>query len=409
MLDEIIQMDKKYYMNTFGDRTPVAFTHGEGSVLYDENGKAYIDFLAGIAVNSLGYHHPKLTEAIVAQAEKLIHCSNLFYIESQAKLAKLLVENSCGDRAFFCNSGAEANEGAIKLARKYFSKQGLHKYEIITVWNSFHGRTLATLAATGQEKYQKPFLPMPEGFRHVPYNDLAAVCQAVTEHTAAVLVEVIQGEGGILEGTAGYIRGLQELCRDKGLLLIVDEVQTGVGRTGKLFGFEHYGIEPDIFTLAKGLGGGVPIGAIIAKGAVADAFEPGNHGTTFGGNPLACSAGLAVLETVLGDGFLADVEEKGTLFKNGLTELKNDFGFIRDVRGKGLILGLELEESVPGKEIVKKALDKGFLINCAGHNTLRFIPPLVIRKTEIRKLLDALHDIFAGIPENKNDYAAKAL
>ncbi len=393
-LNNIMQADKDYHMNTFGDRTPVSFTHGEGSVLFDGMGNAYVDFLAGIAVNSLGYNHPKLTEAIVTQSRKLLHCSNLFYIEPQARLAKLLVEHSCGDKVFFCNSGAEANEGAIKLVRKFFNKQGLHKYEITSVFNSFHGRTLATIAATGQEKYQKPFEPMPKGFMHVPYNDLAAVEEAVTENTAAVMVEVIQGEGGVVEGTVEYLQGLQDLCKKNGLLLIIDEVQTGIGRTGKLFGYEHYGIEPDIFTLAKGLGGGVPIGAIIAKGPAAQAFEPGDHGTTFGGNPLACSAGLVVMETVLEEGFLSDVEFKGQLFKKGLTELKNDFAFIKDVRGKGLMLGLELEERISGKEIVRKMLDKGFVINCAGLNTLRFVPPLVITEKQIQKLIEALYYTF---------------
>ena len=377
---EIIQLDKKYYMDTFGDRTPIVFTEGKGSTLYDTNGKAYTDFLAGIAVNSLGYNHPKLTEAIINQAGKLLHCSNIFYIEAQAQLAKLLVENSCGNKVFFCNSGAEANEGAIKLVRKYFSKQGMNKYEILSADNSFHGRTLATIAATGQEKYQKPFKPMPVGFKHIPYNNLAAAKEAVTENTAAILIEVIQGEGGVIEGTIEYIQGLQKLCRLKGLLLIVDEVQTGIGRTGKLFGYEHYNIEPDIFTLAKGLGGGVPIGAIVAKGDAAEVFEPGDHGSTFGGNPLACSAGLAVLSTVLEKDFLKSCAEKGNLFKEGLSRLKEKFQFIKDVRGQGLILGMELDEKTSGKVIVKKVLNKGFIINCAGHNTLRFVPPLIIQE-----------------------------
>ncbi|MBE3101459.1 MAG: aspartate aminotransferase family protein [Firmicutes bacterium] len=391
---EIIQLDKKYYMDTFGDRTPIVFTEGKGSTLYDTNGKAYTDFLAGIAVNSLGYNHPKLTEAIINQAGKLLHCSNIFYIEAQAQLAKLLVENSCGNKVFFCNSGAEANEGAIKLVRKYFSKQGMNKYEILSADNSFHGRTLATIAATGQEKYQKPFKPMPVGFKHIPYNNLAAAKEAVTENTAAILIEVIQGEGGVIEGTIEYIQGLQKLCRLKGLLLIVDEVQTGIGRTGKLFGYEHYNIEPDIFTLAKGLGGGVPIGAIVAKGDAAEVFEPGDHGSTFGGNPLACSAGLAVLSTVLEKDFLKSCAEKGNLFKEGLSRLKEKFQFIKDVRGQGLILGMELDEKTSGKVIVKKALNKGFIINCAGHNTLRFVPPLIIQENEIQRLLSTLHEIF---------------
>jgi len=397
MLQDIIEMDKAYHMNTFGSRMPAAFTHGNGSVLYDTNGKAYIDFLAGIAVNSLGYNHSRLTRAILDQAGKLLHCSNLFYIEAQAKLAKVLADNSTGGKVFFCNSGAEANEGAIKLARRFFYSKGMYKYEIISTYNSFHGRTLAALAATGQKKYQEPFLPMPEGFRHVPYNDLTALEQAITEHTAAVMIEPVQGEGGIIEASMEYMQGVQELCRKMDVLLIMDEVQTGMGRTGKLFGYEHYGLQPDIITLAKGLGGGIPIGAIIAAGAAADAFEPGNHGSTFGGNPLACTAGLSVAETILEDGFMEKVELKGRLFKEGLSKLKNKFEFIRDVRGKGLMLGMELDESISGKSIVSRAFEKGFIINCAGHNTLRFVPPLIITEEEIHKLLDALNIIFSEI------------
>lgn len=387
---EIKELDEKYYFNTFGSRLPVAFEWGEGSTLYDSQGQKYMDFVAGIAVNTLGYNHPALKEAIAKQVEKLLHCSNLFYIESQAQLAKTLVENSCGDKVFLCNSGAEANEGAIKLARKYFYSKNLYKYEIITTLNSFHGRTMATLAATGQEKYQKPFEPLPTGFVHVPFNDIEAVEKAVSYKTCAVMVEPIQGEGGVIPATAQYMKALRKLCDDKGILLIFDEVQTGIGRTGKLFGYEHYDIEPDIFTLAKGLGGGVPIGAVVAKDFVASAMEPGDHGSTFGGNPLACSAALAVLSSVLKEGFLENVKAVGEYFTSKLLELKEKFPFIREVRGKGLMLGMELENTISGKKVVLDMLHKGFIINCTGNNTLRFVPPLIIEKEDIDSLVENL-------------------
>lgn len=396
-LQETIQLDQMYHMNTFGSRTPVQFTHGKGSVLYDSEGRTYIDFLAGIAVNSLGYGHPKLTAAVRSQAERLLHCSNLFYIEAQAKLAKLLSQANKGGKVFFCNSGAEANEAAIKLVRKYFYDRGAHKGEILTALNSFHGRTLAALAATGQEKYQKPFSPMPGGFKYLPYNDLSAAKESISDETAAIMIEVIQGEGGVIQGTEEYIRGLEALCREKGLLLIVDEVQTGMGRTGKLFAYEHYGIEPDIVTLAKGLGGGIPIGAVIARGAAADTFEPGSHGSTFGGNPLSCSAALAVTETITENGFLDKAAEKGRLLKDGLNKLKEEFAFVKEVRGCGLMLGMELDQGIQGKKVVGMALEKGFLINCAGQNTLRFVPPLIITEMEIQQLLSALQQIFQQI------------
>ena len=397
-LHEIIALDQQYYMNTFGSRTPAAFVSGEGAVLLDCEGRAFIDFLAGIAVNSLGYAHPRLTQAITEQAGRLLHTSSLFYIEAQARLAQLLAEHSSMDRVFFCNSGTEANEGAVKLARKYFYKQNMHKYEILSTINSFHGRTLAMVAATGQEKYQAPYHPLPDGFVNIPYNDLEAARAAVTQKTCAVLVEVIQGEGGIVEGTIEYIQGLRALCDEKGLLLIIDEVQTGIGRTGTLFGFEQYGILPDVITLAKGLGGGMPIGAILAWGAAASAFEPGDHGTTFGGNPLACAAGIAVLTTLYEENLMAGAARKGQAFKAELHALKDIYPFITDVRGKGLMLGLELDPEIPGKTIVAKAFEQGFIINCAARNTLRFVPPLVISLEQIGGLIDALDSIFKSIP-----------
>lgn len=298
-LNDIINLDKKYYMGVFGNRTPASFQYGKGINLWDTEGKKYYDFLGGIAVNALGHSHPALVSAIKEQAEKLIHCSNLYYIENQAILAQKLAECSCADRVFFANSGAEANEGAIKLARKYFKKlEKPEKYEIITLLKSFHGRTLTTATATGQEKYKKPYEPLTPGFKHVPINDFGALEAAIGPNTCAVMLEPIQGESGVNPLDATYMKQVKQLCEDNGLLLIFDEVQTGLGRTGKLFGYQHYNVEPDIFTLAKALGGGVPIGALLAKEYVAAAFEPGDHGSTFGGNPFACAAGIAANSTL---------------------------------------------------------------------------------------------------------------
>jgi acetylornithine/N-succinyldiaminopimelate aminotransferase len=396
-LAEIQSLDQNHYMSTYGSRTPVAFTHGEGMRLYATDGKAYTDFLAGIAVNALGYNHPNLTRAICDQASKLIHCSNLYYMENQAALAKTLTEISCADKVFFANSGAEANEGAFKLARKYFYLKGEARYEVISAYDSFHGRTLCTVAATGQEKYQKPFAPMPQGFIQVPYNDLAAVERTVTGKTCAVLVEVIQCEGGVIIGTEGYIQGLRKLCDEHGILLIIDEVQTGIGRTGTWFGYQHYGIEPDIFTSAKALGGGVPLGAVLAKGEVAEAFEPGNHASTFGGNPLACAAGLAVISAIKEEGLLENAKTTGQYLLNRLQELAEKHDFIVDVRGRGLMAGMQLDPAVPGQGIVATMLEMGYLINCAGHNTLRFAPPLIASPADVDGLIDALSKVLGAV------------
>jgi len=329
-LEEIINLDKKYFMNTFGNRTPVCFSHGKGINLWDINGKKYYDFLAGIAVNALGHSHPKLVNAIKQQAEKLIHCSNLYYIESQAKLAEKLVSISCADKVFFANSGAEANEGAIKLARIYFKKKGMpEKYEIITLEKSFHGRTLATIAATGQDKYQKPYCPLTPKFLKVPINDLEALEKAINSSTCAVMIEPIQGESGVNLTSVEYLKGVRKLCDEKGILLIFDEVQCGLGRTGKLFAYEHFGVEPDIFTLAKALGGGFPIGALCAKEHVASAFEPGDHGSTFGGNPLACTAALAALDVIIEEGLVENSAKMGTYFMSKLSELAENTASFR--------------------------------------------------------------------------------
>lgn len=396
-LNEIIALDKKYYMNTFGDRLPVCFTKGQGMKLWDLNGKVYYDFLGGIAVNALGHSHPALVSAITEQAQKLIHCSNYYYIESQAKLAQLIVENSCCDRVFFANSGAESNEGAIKLARLYFRKKGFpEKFEIITLEKSFHGRTLATLAATGQAKYQKNYCPLTPKFLSVPMNDIEALEKAITEYTCAIMLEPIQGESGVNPANVEYIKGVRELCNKKDLILIFDEVQCGLGRTGKLFAYEHFGVEPDIFTLAKALGGGFPIGALCAKEPFASAFEPGDHGSTFGGNPLACSAGLAALSVIIDEKLYENSAVMGEYFINQLVGLKEKHPLITEVRGKGLMIGVQLDSPI-AVEIKKKCFDKGFLIGSVGDNIIRMLPPLIITKDDIDLFIGMLDSILSEL------------
>ena len=394
-LNEIRALDEQYYMNTFGKRLPVAFDHGQGVTLYDTEGRAYTDFFAGIAVNALGYNHPAVTKAIVEQAGKVCHTSNLYYIEPQAKLAKLLCENSFADKVFLGNSGAEANEGAMKLAVKYFYEKGEDRYEILTARNSFHGRTLATIAATGQEKYQKPYAKLlPPCVRNVPFGDLAALRAAATPHTAAVMLEVIQAEGGVVVGEMDYIQGVRALCDELGLLLIVDEVQTGMGRCGALFAHELYGIVPDIMTLAKALGGGVPIGAVLAKAEVAAAFHPGDHGSTFGGNPLACAAALAVVQTLLSEDLPAKAKKTGAHLKAQLQAVaKKHPAAVLDVRGEGLLLGIALAQDVAAGEVVAKLLEKGFVTGTAAGNVLRLLPPLILEEADCGALCRALDEV----------------
>ncbi len=396
-LSTIIEMDKKYYMNTFGNRTPVCFSHGKGINLWDIQGKKYYDFLSGIAVNALGHSHPKIVNAVKAQAERLIHCSSLYYIENQAQLAKVLVENSCADKVFFSNSGAEANEGAIKLARIYFKKKGMpDKYEIITLKKSFHGRTLATTAATGQEKYQKPYAPLPPGFISVPMNDIDALKAAVNKNTCAVMVEPIQGESGVNPLDPQYIKEVKELCEANDILLIFDEIQCGLGRTGKLFAYEHFDVEPDIFTLAKALGGGVPIGALCAKDFVAAAFEPGDHGSTFGGNPLACAAALAVMNALLNDGLIKNAELMGEYFFKKLNRLSEKYPVIKEIRGKGLMIGVELSVE-RAAEIKNKCFDMGYLIGNVGPSILRILPPLIVTQEDIDGMIDVLDKALSDV------------
>lgn len=396
-LNEIMELDSKYYMKTFGARTPVCFEYGKGMMLYDPQGRQYRDFLGGIAVNALGYGHPALVEAVRSQAEKLIHCSNLYYIESQAKLAEVLVENSCADRIFFANSGAEANEGAIKLARIYFKKKGMpERFGIITLKNSFHGRTLTTVAATGQEKYQKPYAPLIPGFKHVAINDLAALKSAIDNETCAVMMELVQGESGVHPLDTDYVKAVREICDEKGLLLIFDEIQTGMGRTGKLFAYEHYGVEPDIFTLAKALAGGIPIGALCAKESVAQAFAPGDHGSTFGGNPLACAAGLAVMQTMLADKLSEHAEKMGNYLKEELLIMKQKHNIIKDVRGLGLMIGIELAKD-KAIEVKNMLFEKGFLVGSVGAGVIRLLPPLVIAKDDIDIFIEALDQVLGSL------------
>ncbi|SNX54011.1 acetylornithine transaminase [Thermoanaerobacterium sp. RBIITD] len=383
--------DKNYVMNTYG-RYPLTLVKGNGTKAWDDKGNIYLDFVAGIAVNAFGHCYPAIVEAIKKQAETLIHCSNLYWNENQIELAKMIAENSFGDKVFFANSGAEANEGAIKLARKYASlKYGDKRYKVISAKNSFHGRTFGALTATGQEKYHKGFGPLLEGFKYVPYNDADALYSAIDDEVCAIMLEVIQGEGGIYEGNIEYLKTAREICDKNDILLIIDEVQTGIGRTGKLFAYEHYDITPDIMTVAKALGGGVPIGAIVAKEGVS-VFKPGDHASTFGGNPLACAAGLAVMKEITKEGFLDDVLYKGEYFKDGLKGLKEKYSIIKDVRGKGLMIGCEINLDDAG-DIVMNAMNKGLLINCVNHNVLRFVPPLIVTKEEIDTALIILDDV----------------
>jgi acetylornithine/N-succinyldiaminopimelate aminotransferase len=391
--EQLIREGKEVLANTYA-RNPILLVRGDGATVWDSNGKEYLDFVAGIAVCNLGHCHPKVVQALKEQAKQLIHCSNLYYIGPQVELAKRLCEHSFGDRVFFCNSGAEAIEAAIKLARKYSQKHyGPERYEIITMENSFHGRTMGALSATGQKKFHKGFEPLLPGFTYCPFDDLEAVAQAIGPQTCAVMVEPIQGEGGVILPSPDYLKGLRQLCDQTGLLLIYDEVQVGMGRTGRLFAYEHYATPPHIMTLAKSLANGVPIGAAVATNAVAEAFVPGDHASTFGGNPLATAAGCSVIDTLIEDGILENCEVMGRYLLQGLLALKGQYAFIKAVRGKGLIIGCELE--IEGKEIVERCMAKGILINCTAGKVLRFIPPLIITPGEIDRLLTCLDEVFS--------------
>ncbi len=388
--EQIYAADARDYLPVFA-RYRIVLDHGEGVYVYDTQGKKYIDFLGGIAVNVLGHGYPALVDAVAAQAKKMIHCSNLYYTEAQADAAEKLAARFGGGKVFFGNSGAEANEGAIKLARKYAHTISPDKSEIVCAWHSFHGRTLATLTATGQPKYHEGFGPLPEGFSYVDFGDYEDLEKSVNEKTCAVMLETIQGEGGVHVPPPDYFRKVRALCDKFDAVLILDEIQSGMGRTGKFFAYEHFGIRPDIVTLAKGLAGGVPIGAFVASDKVAAAFHAGDHGSTFGGNPLACAAANVVLDTMTPK-FLEQVEEMGAYFKTQLKQLQKLLPFlIREVRGVGLILGMELTRE--GRDIVNACLDEGAIINCTAGNVLRFVPPLIVTKDEIDALTETLKKV----------------
>jgi len=385
-------------MNTYA-RFPLTLVQGEGARVRDDVGNQYLDFISGIAVNTLGHAHPRLTAALSEQAKQMLHCSNLFHIPQQQQLAEQLTGLSGLDAAFFCNSGAEANEGAIKLARKYFHDQQSPRRTIITATGSFHGRLLATLAATGQDKVKVGFDPLPPGFIHVPLNDIETLKLAVDGQTAAVLLEPLQGEGGVHIADAAYLQAVRALCDEHGLLLILDEVQTGIGRCGSMFAFEQAGIVPDILTLAKGLGGGVAIGAMLAKANVAASFGPGTHGSTFGGNPLACTAALTVLDVIESGNLLANVQQRGEQLQQGLRDLAIRCPVIRQVRGQGLLIGADL--SVAAAPLIAAARDQGLLILMAGPNVLRFLPPLNVTAAEVDEALAIVAEVLTSTLEEE--------
>lgn len=384
---ELQTLNDKYIINTYGARK-LAITRGEGVTLWDADGKEYLDCFAGIAVCNLGHCHPAVTEAIREQAGKLLHVSNLYYIEPQVKLAELLSKNCFAQKWFFCNGGAEANEAAIKLARRYWAEKGTPRPGIVTADQSFHGRTLATITATGQPKYRQGFEPVVPGFSYVPFNDLAALEAAITPEVGAVLIEPIQGEGGVRMPIEGYLKAVRELCTKKNVLLIFDEVQTGLGRTGTLFAHQGYGVTPDIMTLAKGLANGVPIGAMGCTDEAATGFGPGMHACTFGGNPLSTAAAVATLETLTASGFIENAAKVGDHFTARIKAIAGDHACILDVRGKGLMIGVEFKEAVA--PLIAKMLDAGVICGPAGPNVLRFLPPLIIMEEQVDRVAAVL-------------------
>jgi len=378
-----------HVMNTYG-RLPVAFERGEGVWLWDTQGKRYLDALAVVAVNAVGHSHPKLVAALREQIGKLIHTSNIYQIAAQEKLADRIVAASGMDKVFFCNSGAEANEAAIKLARYYGHKKGVENPAVVVLEKSFHGRTMATLSATGSRKVQAGFEPLMTGFVRVPFNDLEAVRRVAdsNRNVVAILAELVQGEGGVSVCGDGYLKGLREICDAHGWLLMLDEVQTGMARTGKMFAFQHYGVMPDVMSLAKGLGGGVPIGASVARGEAAALFKPGSHGSTFGGNPLACTAALATLDIIESEGLCKNADEIGARIRANLQRALAETPGVREIRGKGMMIGIELDR--PCGDLVKTALEAGLLINVTADNVIRLVPPLVMSAAEADQLTSEL-------------------
>ncbi|MDP3786563.1 MAG: aspartate aminotransferase family protein [Candidatus Omnitrophota bacterium] len=385
--EEIMQLYYEYVMPTY-TKSPVVLVRGKGIKAYDIEGREFLDFFPGWAVSGIGHCHPKVVSAIREQAKKMIHVSNNYYNELQGLLAKKIVGSSFDGKVFFCNSGAEAVEGAIKLARKFGHPS---RYEIITMDNSFHGRTLAAITATGQPHHQEGFAPLPQGFVYASFNNLEAVKSKITDKTVAIMLEPIQGEGGIIVASDEFITGLRKVCDEKNLLLIFDEIQTGMGRTGKMFCYQHYNVIPDVMVLAKTLGGGFPIGAMIAKRKIADTLQPGMHAATFGGSPLACAASLATFEAIEEGDMVEKAARRGRYLYNRLSLLKKDFPFVKIVRGRGLMVGVELE--IEGKYIVDKCIEKGLLINCTQKKILRVMPPLTVKNSEIDAAVAILHDV----------------
>jgi len=381
------ELEHQYFMHTF-TRVPVTLVKGQGARVWDDEGREYLDFVAGWAVNSLGHCHPAVAEATSEQAHTLVQTSNQFYTVPQLQLAELLVQNSCLDKIFFCNSGAEANEGAVKLARRYGKLNLNGAYEVITAMNSFHGRTLAMTAATGQPKFQQPCLPLPAGFINVEYNSIEAIKAATSNQTCAVMLEPIEAEGGVNIPDDKYLAAVRDWCDQKGILLILDEIQTGIGRTGTLFAYEQYGIEPDIMTLAKGLGSGVPIGAILAKDE-ASVFVPGDHGSTFGGNVLACAASYATLRFIIDHNIAGNAMRVGSYFMGKLEGLKRKYNFITDVRGRGLLIAIEFSSDI-GQDLLNACLAGGLLVNRLKPNALRFMPPLILGNEEVDQAITIL-------------------
>jgi predicted acetylornithine/succinylornithine family transaminase len=387
-------LEQEYYMPTF-KRIPVTLVKGQGAKVWDENGKEYLDFVSGIAVNSLGHCHPVVVKAISEQANTLMHTSNVYYTIPQLKLAELLVKNSCLDKVFICNSGTEATEGAVKLARRYGHLHLNGAYEVITGTGSFHGRTLAMVSASGQSKFQEPYIPIPSGFINVEYNNIDALKEATTDKTCAVMMEPIQGESGVHLPDDDYLKKVKAWCYEKGILLILDEIQTGVGRTGTLFAYQQYGVEPDIMTLAKGLAGGFPIGAILCKNK-ASVFAAGEHGSTFGGNPLACATGYAVFKTVVDNDISLNAKVTGQYLTKRLNEMKQKYGSIAEVRGRGLLQAIELSDK-HALPVVMGCLEKGLLVNKIGDSIIRFMPPLIIGRDEVDKAIDILDAALSDI------------
>jgi acetylornithine aminotransferase len=391
----------QHVMKTYG-RYPIVAERGEGCRLWDVDGKSYLDFLAGVAVNNLGHCHPKVVAALQKQAARLLHCSNFYHIPQQIELAEWLCERSFADRVFFCNSGAEANEAAMKLVRKHSrEKFGENRFDVITALASFHGRTIGTISATGQEKVQSGFKPMVPGFSYVPFGDPEAMREAITPNICAVMLEPVQGEGGVNVPPPGYLKAVRDICDEFDLLLVYDEVQVGCGRTGTLWAYEQEGVAPDILTLAKALAGGPPIGAMLTSTALAERLGPGTHGSTFGGNPLVCSASLAAMQAMVDDGVLDNCRAMGAYLTEQLEGLKNKYAFIKEVRGRGLIIGMEMD--IEGGALVNAAMERGLLINCTVGKVLRFLPPLIVSQAEIDEAITILDEVLATVDTTNQD------